>query len=161
MERWYLTNTEHTSRTLFPLRVWIICWSWQEQMRETQIWLYFIWAVNKRQISLPAVSLAGLLCVLVKPDNNTLSGVQTESFSITEYFRGGLGPHQAGQAVLPGHHGAVRDEAAQLCDDSGQDGKVGTPADIWTSAVDIVPPLDCLTVLLLHCNCATTVSGSL
>ena len=68
---------------------------------------------------------------LVWPKHNTPRSVQTESFSILEHLRGSLGPHQAGQAVLPGHHGAVRDEAAQLGDDSSQDGKVGTPADIW------------------------------
>ena len=36
----------------------------------------------------------------------------------------------AGESVLPGHDGAVRDEPAQLGDHAAQQGKVGTPADV-------------------------------
>ena len=113
-ERWYLTN-QHTHLSTGSLNYLLELTGTDEG--NTNLYIYFI------------LTRISLHC-LVKPENNTLSGIQTESFSILEQLRGSLGPHQAGQAVLPGHHGAVRDEAAQLCDDSGQDGKVGTPADI-------------------------------
>ena len=47
-----------------------------------------------------------------------------------EGARGPRGAHHAGKAVLPGHDGAVGDEAAELGDDPAEEGEVRTPADV-------------------------------
>ena len=55
-------------------------------------------------------------------DNDLVSGAE-----------GGGGadrPDHAGQPVLAGHHGAVRDQPAQLGDDAAQQREVGAPADV-------------------------------
>ena len=55
-------------------------------------------------------------------DNDLVAGVEGGS--------GADRPDHAGQPVLAGHHGAVRDQPAQLGDDAAQQREVGAPPDV-------------------------------
>ena len=68
--------------------------------------------------------------------------VQTHDIPGAEGLRGPGHSDQTGQAVLPGHHRPVRDEAAQLSHHAREHGEVRWPADVGAHGDQDLPGLD-------------------
>ena len=77
-----------------------------------------------------------------EPGDDPPARVQIERVPGAEHLRGPGHPNKAGQAVLPGHHRAVRDEAAQLGHHAAQDGEVRGPADVSAQGDQDLPGSD-------------------
>lgn len=71
-------------------------------------------------------NISSLLCF----GDGAVPAVDDDAVAGAEGGGGADRADHAGQPVLAGHHGAVRDQPAQLGDDAAQQREVGAPADV-------------------------------